>query len=104
MNNHIFDDLIESMDEGLKIIKGEIKGKTIVRSIAELDNYNNVTIKQIRKNSNMTQVVFAKSLGVSPKTVESWEKGTNKPSGVAKRLLSILQKEPRLFEKYGIIK
>jgi len=37
-------------------------------------------IKKIRFVLDMSQKEFAKALGVSIKTVESWEQGINKPS------------------------
>ncbi|MCR4763895.1 MAG: helix-turn-helix domain-containing protein [Lachnospiraceae bacterium] len=39
----------------------------------------------------MTQAVFANYMGVSPKTVEAWERGRSHPTGPAYRLLSILE-------------
>ena len=39
----------------------------------------------------MSQRLFASYLGVSVKTVEAWENGTNHPSGSAKRLISLLE-------------
>ena len=39
----------------------------------------------------MSQKAFAGYLGVSPKTVEAWEAGTNQPSGAASRLLSMMR-------------
>ena len=41
----------------------------------------------------MTQAVFANYMGVSSKTVEAWEKGTNHPTGSACRLLDILSSD-----------
>ena len=37
----------------------------------------------------MTQKVFASFLGVSPKTVESWEAGRYKPDGPARRVMGL---------------
>ncbi|HBP38611.1 MAG TPA: hypothetical protein DD640_07715 [Clostridiales bacterium] len=44
----------------------------------------------------MTQTVFASVLGVSKKTIESWEAGLNHPSGASARLLQLLQDIPEL--------
>ena len=38
----------------------------------------------------MTQSAFANYMGVSSKTVEAWEKGTNHPTGPACRLIYFL--------------
>ena len=41
--------------------------------------------------------------GVSVKTVEAWEAGTNKPIGAARRFLSVLKADPKLLVKNNII-
>ena len=61
---------------------------SINRSVAE---YN---LKEIRINLGMTQNIFAGVIGVSRKTVESWEKGRYSSDGAARRLISILQADP----------
>jgi len=47
-----------------------------------MTTFNTDDIKQIRQKTGLSQVIFAGSLGVgvpSPKTVEAWENGRNKP-------------------------
>ena len=44
----------------------------------------------------MTQNVFANYMGVSVKTVEAWERGTNHPVGPACRLISMLENQKDL--------
>lgn len=46
---------------------------------------------------------FAGYMGVSDKTVEAWEAGTNHPSGSASRLLSMLEKDRGLIEKFPFV-
>jgi putative transcriptional regulator len=52
-------------------------------------SYNTEDIRQIRRRIGLSQAMFAGSLGVSPKTVEAWESGRNKPEGSSRRLLDI---------------
>lgn len=49
-------------------------------------------IREIRNALGMTQVAFASYFGVSSKTVEAWERGTNKPGGPARRVLALIEK------------
>ena len=49
-------------------------------------------IKRIRESQNVSQPVFARYLNTSESTVEKWEAGVKKPSGMALRLLAIVQK------------
>lgn len=49
-------------------------------------------IKRLRESNHVSQPVFARYLNTSESTVEKWEAGTKKPSGLALKLLSIVQK------------
>ena len=49
-------------------------------------------IKQLRERHRISQPVFARYLNTSESTVEKWEAGTKKPSGLALKLLAIVQK------------
>ena len=49
-------------------------------------------IKHIRQKNNVSQPVFAICLNTSESTVEKWETGAKQPSGMALKLLSIVEK------------
>lgn len=49
-------------------------------------------IKRIRENAKVSQPVFARCLNTSESTIEKWETGAKKPSGMALRLLMVVQK------------
>jgi len=49
-------------------------------------------IKQLRESSHVSQPVFARYLNTSASTVKKWESGEKRPSGMALKLLSIVQK------------
>ncbi|MBE2255112.1 MAG: type II toxin-antitoxin system MqsA family antitoxin [Ignavibacteria bacterium] len=68
-------------------------------ALKPVPNYKSNDIKKIRKKLFLTQKTFAKALGVSIKTVESWESNTNIPSGPAQRFLYLLNKKPQLLEE-----
>lgn len=55
-------------------------------------------IKDIRKKTHLSQSVFAKLLNVSPSSIRQWEQGKRKPTGSAKVLLDILDKEPHILD------
>jgi DNA-binding transcriptional regulator YiaG len=57
-------------------------------------------IIRIRKRLNMSQNVFAATLNVSPKTVQSWEQGVRRPSQGTLRLLEIFDRQPDVVEKF----
>ena len=49
-------------------------------------------IKRIREAAHVSQPVFARYLNTSESTVEKWETGAKKPSGMALKLLAVVQK------------
>lgn len=49
-------------------------------------------IKQLRERLHVSQPVFARYLNTSESTVEKWETGAKKPSGMALKLLAVVQK------------
>jgi len=49
-------------------------------------------IKKIRKAQRVSQPVFARYLNTSESTVEKWETGAKRPSGMALKLLGIVEK------------
>lgn len=49
-------------------------------------------IKRIRESQHVSQPVFARYLNTSESTVEKWESGVKKPSGMALKLLDIVEK------------
>jgi hypothetical protein len=42
----------------------------------------------------MSQVFFARFLGVDPNTVRSWEQGTRPPSLIARRFMGAIEDDP----------
>ncbi len=49
-------------------------------------------IKRIRESQHVSQPVFARYLNTSESTVEKWESGAKRPSGMALKLLDIVEK------------
>jgi len=98
-------DLIEAMQELQDFSEGKIELKRSFLHVTPVCEYISATdIKKVRNNLNLTQNMFAMVIGVSKKTVESWEAGRYKPDGAARRLISIMQLDPEFMEKYDILK
>jgi putative transcriptional regulator len=49
-------------------------------------------IQRLRKANKVSQPVFARYLNTSESTIEKWETGAKRPSGMALKLLAIVQK------------
>lgn len=104
-----FESIMEGLNDVLDYAQGD-KTKARVRvaeapdiTIAPLHVYDREAIRQIRLRSNLTLKSFAFCMGVSQKTVESWESGVNAPSGASCRLLQILEKSPNALRELEII-
>lgn len=48
-----------------------------------------------RQNSKLSQAQFAKLLGVSVRTLQGWEQGRKQPSGAARTLITLAQRNPK---------
>ena len=99
----IFDDIKTGIGQAIEYEKGTLKAKTTTITISPVDTFTPGEIKEIRNNTGLTQVLFAKYMGVSVKTVEAWESGRNHPEGTACRLLSLTRNDPAFPLKAGIV-
>lgn len=71
--------------EGLRELKRGEHGRVI--------NVPDVT--HIREKTGLSQARFAELLGVSVRTLQDWEQGRRAPSGAARTLLLVADRNPR---------
>jgi putative transcriptional regulator len=60
--------------------------------IEKAPDFDAQEIARIRKGVNVSQGVFALYLNTTVSTVRQWEQGDKKPSGIAARMLQLVQK------------
>ena len=99
----LFEEIKAGLNEAIEYEKGNVKANSRTLTITPIEEFTASEIKDIRKNTGMTQALFAKYLGVSLKTVEAWEAGRNQPNGTACRMLSITKKDPQFPKRSGIV-
>lgn len=87
MNDEMFGDLLKSVDEGGKILRGEL---TPSRKF----EFEPVNVKGIRERMHLTQSKFADLMGISIATLRNWEQGRRRPEGPALVLLNVVDKRP----------
>ena len=71
--------------QGLREIKRGEHGRVV----------NVPAIAAIREKTGLSQARFAQLLGVSVRTLQDWEQGRRAPSGAARTLLIVADRNPR---------
>ena len=89
-------DFFNGIKEGLEEALAYEKGKASAETIARKRSLPDVNVKAERESLDMTQKAFANVLGVSRRTVESWETGRSTPSPTAKNLIYLISQKPDL--------
>ena len=97
---NVYESIMQGLTEAVDYQQGKIRARKTRLTIKPVDTFNNDDIKQIRQKTGLSQVMFAGSLGVSPKTVEAWENGRNKPEGASRRLLEIVRDDPGFLKRF----
>lgn len=93
MKENEFKLLMQSLNEAKKHAKGDkVKTKVMKWEIADVSTFSNRQVQKIRHKIGVSQPLFAQLLGVSVKTVRSWEQGIATPSGSSCRLLDLFDK------------
>jgi len=96
----VYESIMQGLSEAVDYQQGKIIARKVRLTIKPVDTFNNDDIKQIRRKTGLSQVMFAGSLGVSPKTVEAWENGRNKPDGASRRLLEVVRDDPGFLRRF----
>ena len=71
--------------KGIREIKRREHGRVVILP----------AVSSIRERTGLSQSRFARLLGVSVRTLQEWEQGRRAPSGAARTLLLIAQRNPR---------
>lgn len=100
----VYESIMAGLTEAVEDAKAE--KKTLQRrtvTIVPVKDYKASEVRDIRKRTGMSQKIFASYMGVSTKTIEAWEAGTNHPSGAASRILSMMEMDVDLTKKYPFV-
>ena len=80
-------------------------GKEILDGLREIKRgehkrvVNVPDVGAIREKTGLSQARFAELLGVSVRTLQDWEQGRRAPSGAARTLLLIADRDPKVLLK-----
>jgi putative transcriptional regulator len=93
MKKSDFEGLMQGMKEASDFIRSsELKGGKI-HIPAEID------AAAIRAKTGLSQLGFAKQIGVSVATLRNWEQGRRVPDGPAQVLLRLLNEDPKIVQR-----
>jgi putative transcriptional regulator len=98
---NLFESIKKGLEEAVEYEKGNSSNVRVRRvKVLPIYQYNAQEIKDIRQGANLSQSAFANFMGVSKKTVEAWEAGTNIPQGSSQRLLEIISRDSTILHQY----
>jgi len=87
MDRKHFDELTRSIKQAGAIARGS-------RRPSRRFEFTPSRIQAVREKTRLSQAEFARLLNVSVKTLQNWEQARREPTGPAKALLRIVEKEP----------
>ena len=88
----VYESIIKGLNEAIEYESGTGNARVVKCTVNPVPDFQAEEIRDVRL-----------SMGVSVKTVEAWEAGTNKPVGSARRLLSFLQSDPGMISRLNVI-
>lgn len=92
MKKDDFEELVESVREAGRILRGEAKP-------SRQFSYSADDVRAIRTKLRKSQDEFALMIGVSVATLRNWEQGRRQPHGPARALLKVAAENPKAVEK-----
>ena len=92
MEKKLFDALINSMEEMVAIENGQIQPAE-----ENIHRHTLPDVKAIRKHAGMKQAEFAEVVGASVDLIRSWEQKRRIPSGIALKMLCLIERETALI-------
>ncbi len=95
--------IVAAFEEAIEAARAEGEGPRLTARTYPLDfplvDYGPDDARRVRDLLGMSQVVFARFLGVAPNTVRSWEQGTRPPSPIARRFMAEIEADPDYWRR-----
>ena len=87
MRDQLFQELLQSVQEGGAILRGEKKASRTFE-------YAEEDVRSLRERYGLSQPKFAALMGISVATLRNWEQGRRQPEGSARVLLRVVARHP----------
>lgn len=91
----VFQQLQAGLEDSISHSKGRLRLKTTTLP-SPPPMVRAKEVAALRRLLGMSQAIFAATLNVSPKTVQSWEQGIRRPADVALRMLQVIRERPQV--------
>ena len=89
-----FDKVLAGLGDARAFLDGEREGFAVHEvAVPEPD------VVAIRGKTGLSQLAFAKSIGVALGTLKNWEQGRRRPEGPARVLLALIEKRPSIVQE-----
>jgi len=100
---NVYEGIMQGLHEAIEFKNGN-NSEARVRILSTVDpipvaEYKPADVTRLRRDLNLSQKGLAVVIGVSPRTVESWEAGKSAPSGVATRILYLIEADNTLVDR-----
>ncbi|MEX2164632.1 MAG: helix-turn-helix domain-containing protein [Sulfuricaulis sp.] len=89
MDKKAFAELVSSVQDMGRHMRGEKVARARITKVREPN------VRTIRRKSGLSQSQFAVLIGVNLRTLQNWEQGRTRPTGPARALLRIVEKNPK---------
>lgn len=89
MAKRVFDGIMAGLQDALSDTRGARGHVSRVHRIAKVD------VKAIRAKTGMSQTEFARTFRIPMPTLSKWEQGQRSPTGPARLLLHMIDREPK---------
>ena len=87
MKAELFAELLETVRQGGRILRGELKPSRAFR-------FEDPDVRKLREGYGLSQSKFAALMGISPATLRNREQGRRKPEDSARVLLRVVARHP----------
>ena len=91
MEDQLFEELMQSVREAGAIIRGEAEPSRVTA-------LSTPNVKLLRESLGLSQKEFSAALHVSDGTLRNWEQNRRQPTGPARALLTLVEKQPAVLK------
>ncbi len=84
------DELVQAMAQAMAHAQGK-KSRVRIRNVSISPD----DVQRARQRLGLSQDQFADAFGVSASTLRKWEQGQRSPTGAARTLMKIIEREPK---------